>query len=74
MRLLAFASLLVVLLVFAAAVATVVFHLRKYGVPGDKTQIILRIFITGSVVFFLATLIVFLNVPWDNLHIPTIAL
>ena len=73
MRSLAFMSLLVVLLVFAAAIATVVFHLRKYGVPGDKTGMILNIFIGGSVVFFLATLVVFLNVPWDTLQIPTIA-
>lgn len=65
-------SLLVVLLVFAAGVATIVYHLRKYAVPGDKTRMILRMFIAGTTVFFLATLIVFLSVPWDNFQIPAL--
>ena len=70
MRLLAFSILLIVLILFAAAIATVVFHFRKYAVPGDRTSAILRLFYVGTVLFALMTLFLFLNVPWDNFTLP----
>lgn len=70
MRLFAFAILLIVLLIFAAAIATVVYHLKKYSVPGDKTREVLQIFIAGTVIFVLVTLLLFLSVPWDQFGQP----
>jgi len=70
MRLFAFAILLIILFAFAAAIATVVYHLKKYSVPGDKTRGLLQIFIVGTVIFVLATLLLFLSIPWDQFSPP----
>ena len=72
MRLLAFSLLLIVLIGFAAAVATVVFHFRKYAVPGDRTVAILRIFYAGTILFALMTIFLFLSVPWDAFSVPAL--
>jgi len=74
MKLLAFSFLLFILAGFGAVAATVIYHFRRYSVPSDKTREILRFFIAGSVVFLIATLFVFLFVPWDELSLSLLVL
>ena len=67
MKLLAFSILLLIFGGFGTMFAVIVFHLRRYAVPGDKMPVILRTFIVGSAILALATAAVFLIVPWDSL-------
>lgn len=66
MRLFAFSLLLIILIGFSAAIATVIFHFKKYAVPDDMTPIILQTFIVGTVIFLIATLFLFLAIPWET--------
>lgn len=68
MKLLAFSILLLVFGGFGVMFAVIVFHLKRYAIPGDKMPIILRTFIIGSAVFALLTAAVFLIVPWDTIE------
>lgn len=56
-----------VLLGFIGAIVTVVFHLSRYSVPGDRTVLVRNAFLVGSVVFFAAAVTAFALVPWSEL-------
>lgn len=59
----------IVLVIFFAISAAVVYHLRRFGVPGDHTAFLRRVFIVGSFIFLVSSLILFFNVPWGEIRL-----
>lgn len=60
------------LLIYAGLSATILFHLKKYGIPGDFTRQITILFFIVSIVSIFYTVWSFFNVPWDQLNLTEI--
>lgn len=64
--------LILPLLFYAALSATILFHLKKYGIPGDFTRQITILFFIVSIVLIFYTAWSFFSVPWDQLNLTEI--
>lgn len=55
--------------IYVVLSALVMFHLKKYGIPGDFTrQIIILFFIVSTILIFFTTWN-FFSIPWDELDL-----
>lgn len=61
--------LIIPLLIYAALSASILFHLKRYGIAGDFTKKIIALFFAVSILLILFTAWSFLNVPWDKLKL-----
>jgi len=64
--------LIIPLLFYSILSASIIFHLKKYGIAGDLTQKITLSFFIISVALIFFTTWSFFNVPWDNLNLSDI--
>lgn len=55
------------LLFYAVLSATIIFHLKKYGIPGDFSKQILTLFFIVTIALVSLTAWGFFSVPWDQL-------
>lgn len=55
------------ILFYLAVSAALVFHLKKYGVKGDKTRKMTWIFVGISIIFVLGLLFIFMGTPWEQI-------
>lgn len=64
--------LILPLLFYAALSATILFHLKKYGIAGDFTRQIIILFFIVSIVLIFYTVWSFFSISWDQLNLTEI--
>lgn len=61
--------LIIPLLIYAALSASILFHLKRYGIVGDFTQKIIILFFAISITLILFAVWSFFNIPWNELSL-----
>ena len=61
--------LIIPLIFYAALAATILFHLKKYGIPGDFSRQIIILFFIVSAILIIFTAWSFFNISWNELNL-----
>lgn len=69
-----FLILLVPLLLFLPTAAAIVYHLKKYGLEGDKSNIMTTVFVLVSLALIILAIAAYLKVDWAQFDKYTITI
>ncbi len=64
-----FLLLIIPLLIYIILATALTFHLKKYGLSGDATKRMSKVFIAVSIILIILTIFMFFSIDWEEFEI-----
>ena len=61
-------ALIIVFLIYGALAASIVYHLKTFALPGDRSMITITAFIIISLALGAVVIFLFTRVPWEEFN------